>query len=120
MSEFKCTLCKIRKVYHDIVVLENEINQKYGLTLNEAMLLCSLSEKEQLTSTEIAEEMGLSCSNTSKVIKSVEDKGMILRSLGVQDKRSMLFSLTEEGKKKLSGMSICTKSMPESLKRLFD
>jgi DNA-binding MarR family transcriptional regulator len=117
MADIKCNLCKIRDLYRSIVEFENHISTSYGLSLNEAMLLCCLSDKEKLASTEISEALGLSCSNTSKVIKSVENAKLIKRSMGTTDKRSMLFRLTPKGIKKLEEMDICAQELPENLKK---
>ena len=98
------TLCKIRDLYRAIAEFETRFEKAHHLCLNEGMLLCCLSRKKRLSSGEIAEQLGLSNSNTSKVIRSVEDKGYIERNLGDCDKRQMYFSLTAEGKKILKEM----------------
>ena len=63
------TLCKIRDVYRAIAEFEVQFTQMYDLSLNEGMLLCTLLNTPKLTSSEIAEALGLSASNTSKVIR---------------------------------------------------
>ncbi|MDD4609105.1 MAG: MarR family transcriptional regulator [Bacteroidaceae bacterium] len=110
------SFCKIREIHRAIIGFENQLITEYGLSLNEGMALCCLSKKEALTSTEIAELLDLTCSNTSKVIKSVEKKGWIHRDLGNDDKRNMFFSLTPEGVKKLKEVKICSIEVPEELK----
>ena len=52
------------------------------------------------------ESINFGNSNTSKVIRSVEDKGYVERNLGDSDKRQMYFSLTAEGKKILKEMEL--------------
>ncbi|MCD7899614.1 MAG: MarR family transcriptional regulator [Bacteroides sp.] len=94
-------LCTLREIYRIIRDFEEKFQQEYGLSLNEGMLLCGLREQEH-TSSEIAKALGLTNSNTSKVIKSAEDKGYIERSIGKEDKRQMNFSITEAGIKKLT------------------
>ena len=91
-------LCKIRDVYRAIAEFETQFMQQYNLSLNEGMLLCTLLNTPRLTSGEIAEALGLTCSNTSKLIRSVEEKKLIARIIGKVDKRQMHFSLTAEGK----------------------
>lgn len=113
-------LCQIREIYKAISQFENEIIKEHGLSLNEGMLLCTISSHKQLLSSAIAEQLGLTCSNASKVIKSVEKKGYILRALGDEDKRQMLFSLTSEGEKKLKEMKTCSCEIPQELKELFN
>lgn len=58
------TLCKIRDVYRAIAEFEVQFTQMYDLSLNEGMLLCTLLNTPKLTSSEIAEALGLSASNT--------------------------------------------------------
>lgn len=48
------TLCKIRDVYRAIAEFEVQFVQKYDLSLNEGMLLCTLLEAPKLTSGEMA------------------------------------------------------------------
>ena len=68
------TLCRIRDIYRAIAEFEVKFMQEFDLSLNEGMLLCTLLNTPKLTSSEIAEALGLSASNTSKVIRSVEDE----------------------------------------------
>lgn len=94
------TLCSIRDIYRSIRNFEAEFHKEHALSLNEGMLLCSL-KTGKYSSGEIADMLGLTCSNASKVIKSVEDKGLIKRMLGEGDKRQMYFCITEAGVDKL-------------------
>ena len=71
------TLCKIRDLYRAIAEFEIRFEKVHHLCLNEGMLLCCLSKKKRLSSGEIAELLGLTNSNTSNVIRSVEDKGYV-------------------------------------------
>ena len=81
------------------------------------MLLCSLNS-QKYSSNELAEVLGLSNSNTSKVIKSVEKKGLIKRIIGKNDKRQMYFTLTDLGHKKLESIKCAQFDMPELLKQV--
>lgn len=117
MADIKSNLCKIRELYRAITEFESNIVKEYGLTLNEAMLLCCLSSQNHMTSTEISEALGLSCSNTSKVIRTVEEKQLIVRSLRLEDRRNMLFDLTLMGKEKLGEIKSFTEELPEALRK---
>ncbi len=113
-------LCRIRDIYRSIAEFETHFEKVYGLCLNEGMLLCSLSKEERLSSGEIAGLLNLTTSNTSKVLKSVESKGLIGRVLGDKDKRQMYFSLTAEGREKLASVKCADMVMPDMLKLLID
>lgn len=114
------TLCKIRDVYRAIIALEMQMEKMHHLSLNEAMLLCSLTETEKLSSGEIAERLRLTYSNTSKVIRSVEEKGLVKRISGSEDKRQMYFSLTKKGKQALSVINCDDFDMPAPLHRIIE
>lgn len=95
------TFCTLRNIYRSIREFELKFQEQHSLCLNEGMLLCTL-QSGQHSSSEIAEKLGLTNSNTSKIIKSVEEKGFIERILGKDDKRQMYFIITDSGHKKLS------------------
>lgn len=111
-------LCKIRDIYRAIMNYEANFQKHHGICLNEGMLLCSLLERQQLSSGEIASLLGLTTSNTSKVIRSTENKELISRRLGTQDKRQMYFVLTNKGKKLIThikGTEIATGDLIDSI-----
>lgn len=91
------TLCRIREVSRAVAEFEQRFEREYGLTMNEGVLLCCLDRYGERSSGEIAEALQLTCSNASKVIRSVESRGFINRKLGTDDKRQMYFSLTPQG-----------------------
>ena len=55
------TLCRIRDIYRAIAEFEVKFMQEFDLSLNEGMLLCTLLNTPKLTSSEIAEALGLQC-----------------------------------------------------------
>lgn len=112
------TLCKIRDIYRAIAEFEGGFAQRYGLSLNEGMLLCTLLDSPKLTSTEIAEALGLSASNASKVIRSVEGKKLITRLVGKEDKRQMRFSLSAEGKQRITDIKSAVFELPDLLQQV--
>lgn len=106
-------LCSLRDIYKLIKDFEARFQNEHDLTLNEGMLLCSLST-EIYTSGQIAEMLGLTNSNTSKIIKTAENKGYIKRILGKNDKRQMYFQITNSGLNKLSEIK-CKKDIINEL-----
>ena len=108
-------ICRLRDIYRAIAALENEFEKAFGLNINEAMLLCTLNERVRMTSGEIAETLGLSCSNASKVIGSAENKLLVNRNLDRVDKRQMHFSLTKKGSDLLNEMNCDDMPLPDIL-----
>ncbi|HIY50165.1 MAG TPA: winged helix DNA-binding protein [Candidatus Barnesiella excrementavium] len=113
------SFCKIRDVYRAITDFEARFEKRYGLGLNEGSLLCALHEVGRLSSGDIAKQLNLTQSNASKVIRAVENKGLIQRTLGDDDKRQMYFSLTPEGERCLTQLHCCDIEVPAVLKQLL-
>ncbi len=112
-------LCKIRDLQRAVYQFELQFEKLYGISLNEGMALCSLSKTVSLSSGELGELLGLSSSNTSKVICSVEKKGYVERVVGTKDKRNMYFSLTDSGRDILKNIGDGTIEVPQTLEMLL-
>lgn len=112
------TLCRIRDIQRSIITFETFFSKEYGISLNEGMLLCSLLKMNSLSSGELSQLLGLTLSNTSKVILAAENKGLIHRILGTSDKRQMYFSLTQKGKDLIANIQCQKIDIPDVLKEL--
>lgn len=110
------SICRIRDTYRAIIAFEAYVEEHYKLNLNEAMLLCALSEHTQMTAGEVAEALGLTHSNTSKVIASTERQRLIKRRMGKDDKRRMFFSLSPAGAERLAALKADAVELPEVLR----
>lgn len=113
-------ICKIRELNRNIQKFEDNFINEFNLCLNEGMLLYLLLQKERLTSGELAGLLSLMPSNASKVIRSLETKGLIDRELCEEDYRKMFFLLTEEGKKQIEIISCSSMEIPNWLKQLMN
>ena len=111
--------CRIREIHKAVCDIDTRLEHEFGVKLNECILLCLLSSEGSLSSGDIAEKMGLTNSNASKVIRSAENKGLVERSLGSCDKRQMYFSVTASGADKLGTVDACLWEWPECMGRLL-
>lgn len=114
----KTKLCLLRDIFRSIREFEIGFQEKYDLCLNEGMAICSL-KYGRMSSSDLADKLGLSASNMSKVIKSVEDKGLIKRSMGKEDKRQMYFMLSKQGEEKLLELSTEEASIDSVLASIY-
>lgn len=112
-------LCRIRDLQRAIIQFETDFEKCYGICLNEGMTLCSLKKKGRLSASELGDLLGLSHSNMSKVIKSVEKKGYVERVVGEIDKRQMYFSLTGSGDRLIESVNCDMSQLPEILRTIF-
>ena len=81
-----------------IYSFEKELRDQSSLTINEALVLCSLM-KDDCSAGHLAQEIGLSPARMSSVLSSLEKRELVIRSLGAMDKRVMDFKISAEGKK---------------------
>ncbi|MCL2596688.1 MAG: winged helix DNA-binding protein [Paludibacter sp.] len=119
MAEVGQNLCKIRDVYRAIMNFEADFQRKFNLCLNEGMMLCSL-QNNKLSPKEISQLLGLTTSNTSKIINSLEVKMLIKRTLGKTDKRQMYISLTEKGNQKIDEVNCDRQNFSPILNNIVD
>lgn len=111
----KETFCRIKAVHQAIAEFERTLTERHGVSLNEAMLLCSLASQSPLSAGSIALQLGLSHSNASKLIRSAENKQLIARTLNQADRRGMLFELTPQGCRRLEQINAQPLPIPDAL-----
>lgn len=110
-------LCKIRDLQRAVNQFEAAFEKRYGICLNEGMVLCSLANAERLCPGQLGELLGLTPSNTSKVLRSAESKGLVLRELCCKDRRQMYYSLTPQGRELLASVSCRDVETPDILRK---
>ena len=94
-------LCKIKNAITLLYEFEKKLKKQTGLTLNEAFCLCNLSSEDKNPSM-LSKEIGISISRISRVLNSLEKKGLIRRKISSQNKREITVNITESGSKKYS------------------
>lgn len=117
MEKIQC-ICVMRDLLAALSMLENQLEKTHGVSLNEAMVLCSIGQ-DTVSAGEIITRTGMTPSHTSKVIRAAEYKGFLERHVGKQDKRQMNFILTEKGKTCLEQIKKQGVNIPECLLPLF-
>jgi len=116
------SICDIRDLYRTLHLFEKEFSDKYGITLNEGMLLCCMKDRKSKSANEICDFLALSPSRGSRIITNAEEKLLIKREMGVEDKRKMIFTLTDDGLRKIESMKICSadfEKFTEELSRII-
>ena len=109
----KC-FCRISELNKAVLQLEKGLIEMYGLTLNEAMVMCCIGEGRH-SAGEIAEDTGIKPSHLSKVLRSIEGKRLLTREFGDKDKRVIYFALTAEGGLKLGRLKKEGPDIPDLL-----
>jgi DNA-binding MarR family transcriptional regulator len=70
----------------------------YGITPDQWTVLTQLSENDGKTQTQLADETFKDDPNIARILRKLENKGYILRSQDVKDKRIMIVFLSQQGK----------------------
>lgn len=109
----------MRDIYRALRTFEADFVKVHKVCINEAMLLAALSGEEKLSAAELATGGEMTPSHTSKVLRSLEEKGLVERLLGREDRRKMYFALTPSGREALAQMKCGSVSVPELLEPIF-
>lgn len=73
---------------------------KQNITTSIGFVLLNISSKDGTPATKIAPQMGLESRSLTRVLKSMEEKGLIYRQPDENDGRSVRIYMTELGKQK--------------------
>jgi DNA-binding MarR family transcriptional regulator len=90
----------IKAAWHGIARMYNQQAQKYNATMSMGFVLLNINTEEGTAATKIAPLMGLEARSLTRLLKSMEEKGLIYREADKLDKRSVRICLTKEGRKK--------------------
>lgn len=99
MERIQC-VCMMSNLVKAISELEDSLRNLHGLSLNEAVIMCSIGDSVVSAGT-VSEQTGLKPSHVSKILKALETCGLVERKIGNEDRRQMYFSLSEEGASRL-------------------
>ena len=97
---------QIKSTWHGIFKMYNQVAAKHGSTQAAGYFLLTIS-KEGTPATSIAPLMGMEATSMSRIIKSMENKGLIFRKQDEKDKRMVRIFLTPEGEKISMDCNLC-------------
>jgi DNA-binding MarR family transcriptional regulator len=89
----------IKATWHGIARMYNQQAAKYGGTMSTGFVLLNINSEEGVQATKIAPLMGLETRSLTRMLKTMEESGLIFRQADQNDKRSVRILLTKEGKK---------------------
>jgi DNA-binding MarR family transcriptional regulator len=107
-------LCSIRKIQTAIRRFEETLKDETGLSLNDAMCLCAVSQGIGEPG-QIAKKLELSPSRLTRVLDDLESRNLVARRLSDADRRSIDVSLTDAGKRLVKKYQCTDIPVPEEL-----
>ncbi len=105
----------IKAAWHAISRMYNQQAVKYGITTSIGFVLLNINTKEGTPATKIAPLMGLESRSLTRMLKSMEEKGLIFKKPDPEDKRSVRIFLTEMGIEKKAISRITVKTFNEAV-----
>ncbi|WP_425636706.1 MarR family winged helix-turn-helix transcriptional regulator [Algoriphagus yeomjeoni] len=90
----------IKSAWHAISRMYNQQAAEEGFTTAIGFVLININSTEGTPATKIAPKLGLETRSLTRMLKTMEEKGMIYKMPDPIDKRSVRIFLTDEGKRK--------------------
>lgn len=90
----------IKSAWHAISRMYNQQAAAEGFTTAIGFVLININSKEGTPATKIAPQIGLETRSLTRMLKTMEERGLIFKKPDLIDKRSVRIYLTEEGKRK--------------------
>lgn len=90
----------LRNTWQAVTRMYNEEAAKFESTMATGFALLSIDPEEGTPSTSLGPRMGMEATSLSRTLKSMEERGLIIRKPNPEDGRGVLIYLTEFGKEK--------------------
>jgi DNA-binding MarR family transcriptional regulator len=90
----------IKVAWHAISRMYNAQAAKYDITTSIGFVLLNIDQENGTPATKIAPLLGLETRSLTRILRSMEEKGLIYKQADQLDKRSVRIFLTPEGLKK--------------------
>lgn len=90
----------LRATWQAVSRMYNEEANKYGATMATGFVLLSIDKENGTPSTALGPKMGMEATSLTRTLKSMEERGLIIRKKNPEDGRGVLIYLTEFGKEK--------------------
>ena len=87
----------LRATWQAVARMYNEEAKKFDSTMAVGFTLLSIDPKSGTPSTALGPKMGMEATSLSRILKSMEEKGLIERKPNPKDGRGVLIHLTEFG-----------------------
>ena len=90
----------LRATWQAVSRMYNEEAAKYGATMATGFALLSIDKEKGTPSTALGPKMGMEATSLTRTLKSMEEKGLIIKKKNPNDGRGVLIYLTDYGKEK--------------------
>ena len=109
----------VRAVWYGIFRMYNQLGMEHDITTSVGYVLLNIHTEGGTPATKIAPLMGMESRSLTRMLKSMEEKGLIYKKQDEYDRRSVRVFLTEEGirRKEISRKTV--RAFNEKLRELI-
>ncbi|WP_234736566.1 MarR family winged helix-turn-helix transcriptional regulator [Tellurirhabdus bombi] len=100
MKKEKTVDFHIKWAWHSISRMYNAYAARFGITMSIGYVLLNIDLEQGTPATKIGPLLGMEPRSLVRMLKNLEERGLIRREVDGSDKRFVRILLTEEGKKK--------------------
>ncbi|CAM3712140.1 MarR family transcriptional regulator [Flavobacterium gelidilacus] len=90
----------LRATWQAVARMYNEEASKYEATMATGFALLSIDKEKGTSSTALGPKMGMEATSLTRTLKSMEEKGLIIRKKNPNDGRGVIIHLTPFGQEK--------------------
>ena len=90
----------LRATWQAVSRMYNDEAQNFGASMATGFALLSLDKDKGTPSTSLGPKMGMEATSLTRTLKSMEDKGLIIKKKNPDDGRGVLIYLTDFGREK--------------------
>lgn len=112
-------LCDIRQLMVDLRHFEQTLKEQTSLSLNEALCLCQTGKGANEPGM-LARELELSPSRLSRILESLEQRGLLERNTSPADRRSVSLNLTAAGQEVVEQLHCTRIDMPYHIEKAIE
>ena len=107
----------LRTTWQAVARMYNEEASKFDGSMAIGFTLLSIDKEEGTPSTSISNRMGMEATSLTRTLKSLEEKGLIIRQKNPNDGRGVLIILTDLGKQMREQSKISVLKFNEVVKK---
>ena len=107
----------LRATWQAVARMYNEEASKYEATMATGFALLSIDKEKGTPSTALGPKMGMEATSLTRTLKSMEEKGLIIRKKNPEDGRGVIIELTDLGQEKRELSKLPVVKFNESVKK---
>lgn len=107
----------LRATWQAVSRMYNEEASKFEGSMAIGFALLSIDKEDGTPSTYISNRMGMEATSLTRTLKTLEEKGLIIRKKNPEDGRGVLIYLTDYGKKMRAQSKVTVLQFNETIKK---